>query len=134
MYFPSCFPFPFPKVTTLSLPNVVTSLVGFVTACKSLWRLRVIAGTSDSKKPKLYYSLCLFMSLNNNLRIGGRQYKKGRIWKDWFWARVFFFLFFCPFGRSGSCLGCTLEGHLGSTDRISGKSEVKKKFVNFDSR
>ena len=43
-YFPSHFPFPF--------TNVVTSLVDFVTACKSLQRLCVIAGTADSKNPR----------------------------------------------------------------------------------
>ena len=40
---------------TLSLPNVITSLVDFVTSYKLLWRLCVSAGTSDSKNPKLYY-------------------------------------------------------------------------------
>ena len=38
---------------TLSLTNVVTSLVDFVTKrYKRLWRLCIIAGTSDAKKPK----------------------------------------------------------------------------------
>ena len=41
----------------LSLPNVVTSLVDFLTACKSLWCLCVLVGAWDSKNPVLYYSL-----------------------------------------------------------------------------
>ena len=53
MFFPSPFPLPYTKVTnTLSLTNPVD----FLTACKMLWCLCVIAGTSDSKNPKLYYS------------------------------------------------------------------------------
>ena len=44
------------KVTnTTSHPNVVTSLVDFLTAYKKLWRLCVIGEESDSKNPKLYY-------------------------------------------------------------------------------
>ena len=56
MYFPSPFPFLYTKVNTLSLPNVVTSLVNSLTAYKRLWRLCGLAGTSDSKNPELYYS------------------------------------------------------------------------------
>ena len=40
---------------TLSLTKTITSLVNFLTAYKMLWRLCVIAGTSDSKNPELYY-------------------------------------------------------------------------------
>ena len=53
--FPFPFPLPYTKVTTLSLLNCGTSLVNFLTACKRLWLLGVIAGTSDSKNPELYY-------------------------------------------------------------------------------
>ena len=60
----SCFPFPYTKVTP-SLPNVVTSLVDFLTAYKSLWHLCVIARASNSKNPELYYlamlHLCQFV-------------------------------------------------------------------------
>ena len=41
---------------TLSLPNVITSLVNFLTACKSLC-LCVVAESLDSKNPN-YTSLC----------------------------------------------------------------------------
>ena len=49
-YFPSLFPFP---------PNCCTLLIGFLTACKRLWRLSVSAGLLDLKNPDLYYlNLC----------------------------------------------------------------------------
>ena len=47
-------PFPLYQVNTLSLPNVFTSLVNFLTACKKLWRPCVVAGASDSNNSKLY--------------------------------------------------------------------------------
>ena len=48
--FPISLPFPlYTGNNTLSLPNVITSIVNFVTACKRLRRLHVLAGTSDSK-------------------------------------------------------------------------------------
>ena len=40
---------------TLSLTNAYTSLADFLAACKRLCHLCVLAGTSDSKTPKLYY-------------------------------------------------------------------------------
>ena len=36
--------------------NAFASLVDFLIACKKLWCLCVLAGTSDSKNPELYYS------------------------------------------------------------------------------
>ena len=45
---------------TLSLTNVVTYPHCFLTAYKSLWRLPVLAGTSDSKNPDL---CCLHRNL-----------------------------------------------------------------------
>ena len=54
--FPISLPFPLHQGNTLSLPNVVTSLVNFLTAYKRFWRLCGLAGTSDSKNPELYYS------------------------------------------------------------------------------
>ena len=50
------FPFPLYQGNTLSLTNVVTSLVDFLTACKRLWCLCIVAGKSDSLNPKIYYS------------------------------------------------------------------------------
>ena len=41
--------FPLYQGNTLSLPNVVNYPHCFITACKSLWRLGIIAGTLDSK-------------------------------------------------------------------------------------
>ena len=55
--YPISFPSPLYQGNTLSLLNLFTILVNFLTACKSLRRLRVLAGTSDLKNPDLYY-LC----------------------------------------------------------------------------
>ena len=46
---------PFYQGSTLSLPNVVYYPYCFQTACKRLWRLWLVAGTSDSKNPEVYY-------------------------------------------------------------------------------
>ena len=43
------FPSPLYQGNTLSPPNCFTLLVYFLTACKRLWCLRVLAGISDSK-------------------------------------------------------------------------------------
>ena len=40
---------------SLSLPNCFTSLVDFQTACKKLWCQCILAGSSNSKNPNLYY-------------------------------------------------------------------------------
>ena len=45
----------FLHLPSLSLTNSITSLVDYLTACKRLWRLCVVARTSDSKNPELYY-------------------------------------------------------------------------------
>ena len=52
-------------------------------------------------------------------RISGRQNEERGVGEDRLRTRVFFFLLFGPFGRSGSCLGRSLEGHFGSSNRIS---------------
>ena len=53
--FPISLLFPLYQGNTLALPNNITSLVDFLTTCKSLWRLCGFAGMSDSKNPKLYH-------------------------------------------------------------------------------
>ena len=55
--------FPFsliPRQPSLSLINVVTYPHCFLTAYKRLWRLPVLAGTSDSKNQDSYYCMCIF--------------------------------------------------------------------------
>ena len=51
------FPFRLYQGNTLSLLNCFTLLIDVPTACKRLWRLCVIAGSSDSKNPDLYYCI-----------------------------------------------------------------------------
>ena len=60
-------PFPLYQGNTLSVPNVVTSLVDFLTTYKRLWCLCVLAGASDSKNPKLYYYNILDSRMDLNL-------------------------------------------------------------------
>ena len=59
-FFPIFLPSPLYQGNTLSLANAFTNLVYFLTACKGLWRLCVVAGTWDSKNPELYYELLIF--------------------------------------------------------------------------
>ena len=53
--FPNSLPSPLHQGNTLSVSNAFASLVDFLTACKKLWRLCILAGTSDSKNSELYY-------------------------------------------------------------------------------
>ena len=45
-----------PSPLYLSLTHAFTYLIDFLNACNKLGRLCVVAGTSNSKNPKLYYS------------------------------------------------------------------------------
>ena len=60
--FPISLPSPLHQGNPLSLTNAFTSLVNFLTGYKRLWRLCIVAGTSDSKNLELYYSLSLLFS------------------------------------------------------------------------
>ena len=72
------------KEAFCSLPNVITSLVDFVTAYKKLWRLCAVAESSDSKNPKLYY--CLFKHAHTPLP--GRGAERWQLKQDNFIERV----------------------------------------------
>ena len=59
----------------LSLTNVVTFPHCFLTAYKRLWCLPILAGTSDSKNPDLYYSDVLCLNCTDNPYLLGFELK-----------------------------------------------------------